>query len=223
MRSKRYREIKEKIEKKEYSLKEAVKKIKETTTAKFDESIEITLSLGVDPTKSDQMVRGSVVLPHGTGREIKVAVAAEGKDIDDALQAGADIAGKDKVIELVSGGRIDFDVLISTPECMKEIAKLGKILGPKGLMPSPKSSTVVKDVSLAVKNVKKGQVEFKMDKTGIIHGILGRASFNEDKLIENFDSFIDAVKRSQPSSAKGKFIKKVSLSSTMGPSVNVTI
>lgn len=221
MRSKRYKEIKEKIEKKEYSLKEAVKKIKETATAKFDESVEVIISLGVDPKKSDQMVRGSVILPHGTGREIKVAVAAEGKDIDDALASGADIAGKDKVIELVSSGRIDFDVLLSTPECMKEIAKLGKILGPKGLMPSPKSSTVVKDVSLAVRNVKKGQVEFKMDKTGVIHGILGRASFNEDKLIENFDSFINAVKRNQPSSTKGKFIKKVSMSSTMGPSINI--
>jgi large subunit ribosomal protein L1 len=220
-RSRRYREIREKIDKEHYSVNEAVKKIQETATAKFDESVEISIVLGVDPKKSDQMVRGNVVLPHGTGKALTVAVAAEGKDADDALKAGAQIAGKDKVIESVNKGEINFDVLIATPDCMKDLAKLGKVLGPKGLMPSPKSGTVVKNVADAVKRVMKGQVEFKMNKNGVINSILGKKSFPAENLIGNFNIFLDAVRRSRPSSAKGKFIKKVAVSSTMGPSIAV--
>jgi len=222
-RSKRYKEVRGKVDKPNYSAEEAMELVKQAATAKFDESVEVSIALGVDPKKSDQMVRGNVVLPHGTGKEVRVAVAAEGKDAEAAEKAGADIVGKDKVIELVNKGKMDFDVLIATPDSMKELGKLGKVLGPRGLMPSPKSGTVVKDVKEAVKKVKKGQVEFKMDKNGVINGVIGKASFSKEKLVDNYNQFIAALKHSKPASAKGKFIKKVAVSSTMGPSVLINI
>ncbi len=224
MRSKRYKELKKKIGKIEYDISEAVEKIKETSTAKFDESVEIAVVLGVDPVKSDQMVRGSVSLPHGTGKEVKIAVVTkDDKDIEDAISAGACLAGLDNVIEEVKKGNINFDVLIATPDCMKDLGRFGKVLGPKGLMPSPKSGTVTKNVIEAVESVKKGRVEFKMDKKGVIHGILGKVSFPPEKIIENFNHYINTIKKNRPASAKGKFIKKISIASTMGLSVNVTV
>ncbi|MFW6135124.1 MAG: 50S ribosomal protein L1 [Elusimicrobiota bacterium] len=224
-RSRRYKELREKIEEKKYSVDEAIKKLKELSTAKFDESIEVAIVLGVDPSKSDQMVRGSVVLPHGTGKEVRVAVAVEGKAVEEAKKAGADIAGKEKVIEKTKKGDIDFDILIATPDCMKDLGKFGRILGPKGLMPSPKSNTVIqgKDVAQAVNRVKKGQVEYKMDKNGVIHCIIGKVSFPENKIRDNYFTLMNAVKNSRPSSAKGKFVKKIAVSSTMGPSVKINI
>ncbi len=219
MRSKRYKEAKSKTENKVLSITEAVKKVKELATANFDESVEITVVLGVDPRKSDQMVRGNLLLPHGTGKEVRVAVVAEGEDVKVAKEAGADLAGKDKVIELVEKGNLDFDVLISTPSCMKDLGKLGRVLGPQGLMPSPKSGTMVENVAEAVKKIKKGQIEFKMDRNGVVHASIGKISFENKKLIDNFNAFLKAVKRSRPVSAKGRFIKKISLSPTMGPAV----
>ncbi len=219
MRSKRYKEAKSKTENKVLSITEAVKKVKELATANFDESVEITVVLGVDPRKSDQMVRGNLLLPHGTGKEVRVAVVAEGEDVKVAQVAGADLAGKDKVIELVEKGNLDFDVLISTPSCMKDLGKLGRVLGPQGLMPSPKSGTMVENVAEAVKKIKKGQIEFKMDRNGVVHASIGKVSFEDKKLIDNFNAYLKAVKRSRPASAKGRFIKKISLSPTMGPAV----
>ncbi|MBN2407983.1 MAG: 50S ribosomal protein L1 [Elusimicrobia bacterium] len=223
MRSRRYTEIRKKVENRHYNIKEAVDKIKETATAKFDESVEIIVNLGVDTKKSDQMIRGNIDLPHGIGKEVKVAVAAEGSDVEAALKAGAVLAGKDKVIEAVNKGNIEFDVLIATPQCMKDLGKLGKVLGPKGLMPSPKAGTVVTKVAEAVQKVKKGQVEFKMDKSGVIHGIIGKVSFSSEKLVDNFNKYIDTIKKNRPASVKGKFILKTVLSSTMGPSINITV
>ncbi len=224
MRSKRYKELKKKIGKSEYDISEAVEKIKETSTAKFDESVEVAVVLGIDPVKSDQMVRGSVSLPHGTGREVKIAVVTkDDKDIEDAISAGVCLAGLDNVIEEVKKGNINFDVLIATPDCMKNLGKFGKVLGPKGLMPSPKSGTVTKNIIETVESVKKGRVEFKMDKKGVIHGILGKVSFPSEKIVENFNHYINTIKKNRPASAKGKFIKKISIASTMGPSVDVPV
>ncbi len=222
-KSKRYKEIREKIEEKKYSITESLKKIKEAATAKFDESVDIAIVLGVNPKKSDQMVRGTVILPAGTGKNIKVAVVAEGKDVENAIAAGADIAGKDEIIDDIKKGKLEFDVLISTSDCMKDLAKLGRILGPRGLMPSPKSGTVVKNVADAVKKIKKGQIEFKMDKNGVIHSIIGKSSFSSEQLETNYNEFINSIKKSRPSSAKGKFIKKITLSSTMGPAINIAV
>ncbi len=224
MRSKRYNNLKEKVEKKFFLINEieqALKQLKECATAKFDESLDIAIKLGVDPKQSDQMVRGSVVLPHGTGKELVVAVAAEGSDIEKARQAGADIAGKDEVIDAVNKGNLDFDILLSTPECMKDLAKLGRVLGPRGLMPSPKSNTVVKDIASAVERAKKGQMEFRMDKSAVVHGAIGKISFDSRKLKDNFHAYLSAVKKNRPAAAKGKYIEKVSLSTTMGAAIEI--
>ncbi len=224
MRSKRYNDLKEKAEKKVFSINEieqAFEQLKECATAKFDESVDIAIKLGVDPKQSDQMVRGSVVLPHGTGKELVVAVAAEAADAEKARQAGADIAGKNEVIDAVNKGNLEFDILLATPECMKDLAKLGKILGPRGLMPSPKSNTVVKDVVSAVERAKKGQMEFRMDKSAVVHGAIGKTSFDIRKLKDNFHEYLNAIKKSRPSAAKGKYIEKVSLSTTMGPGIEI--
>lgn len=217
-RSKRYIEAGQKVEVRAYEPSEAFGLLKEAATAKFDESVDVAVSLGVDPKKSDQMVRGSVVLPHGTGKKVRVAVVAEGPDAVAAEDAGADISGKDKVLEMIAKEQLDFDVLIAAPDCMKDLARHGKLLGPRGLMPSPKSGTVVKDVAEAVKKVKKGQIEYKMDKSGVVHGMIGKASFPAENLQENLESFLSAIIKSRPASAKGKYVKKVSISSTMGPS-----
>lgn len=223
MRSKRYKEAKEKSSNKALTVDEAVKKVKETATANFDEAVEITVVLGVDPRKSDQMVRGNLVLPHGTGKEVRVAVAAGGADIKTAEEAGADLAGIDKIIKAVEKGNLDFDVLLATPSVMKDLGKLGRVLGPQGLMPSPKSGTVVENVAEAVKRVKQGQIEFKMDRNGVIHASIGKVSFEDKKIIDNYSAYLRAVKRSRPPTAKGRFLKKVALSSTMGPSVTIEL
>ncbi|MDX2236891.1 MAG: 50S ribosomal protein L1 [Hyphomonadaceae bacterium] len=204
-----------------HSLDEAVKIIKERASAKFDESIEVALNLGVDPKYPDQQVRGVCNLPHGTGKTLRVAVFAKDKKADDARAAGADIVGDQDLFETINSGKIDFDRLIATPDMMTLVGRLGKILGPRGLMPNPKVGTVTPDVAKAVKDAKGGAVEFRVEKAGIIHAGVGKASFSEEHLRNNIRAFIDAVAKAKPSGAKGVYIKKVAVSSTMGPGVRV--
>ena len=222
-RSRRYIELREKIDSGEREPLDALKAVKEAASAKFDESVDITVVLGVDPKKSDQMVRGSVVLPHGTGKKVRIAAVCEGKDAEDAKNAGADLVGKDEIIKMVSKGQLDFDVLVAVPDSMKELARFGKVLGPRGLMPSPKSGTVSKNIAETVKKVKQGQIDYKMDKNAVVHTMIGKCSFPAENLEDNFNRFMDSVRKSRPSSAKGKYIKKVTVSSTMGPSVTVAL
>jgi large subunit ribosomal protein L1 len=206
-----------------YALEDAVKMIKERAVAKFDESIEIAMNLGVDPRHADQNVRDAVLLPNGTGRSVRVAVFAKGDKAEEAQGAGADLVGADDLAEKVTSGQIDFERCIATPDMMPVVGKLGKILGPRGLMPNPKLGTVTNDVAEAVRAAKGGQVQFRAEKAGILHAGVGKASFSEDALLENVRAFVDAVSRAKPSGAKGTYIKKVSLSSTMGPSVKVDV
>jgi len=207
-----------------YPVVEAVKKIKEAAAnTKFDETVEIAINLGVDPRHADQMVRGTVSLPHGTGKSLRVAVFAKGDKIAEAEAAGADLVGGDDLAEKVQKGEIDFDRCIATPDMMAVVGKLGKILGPKGLMPNPKLGTVTPDVAGAVKAAKAGQIEFRVEKAGIIHAGVGKASFSEDALAENVTAFVDAIAKAKPSGAKGTYMKKVSLSSTMGPGLRLEI
>lgn len=206
-----------------YALEDAVKMIKERAVAKFDESIEIAMNLGVDPRHADQNVRDAVLLPNGTGRSVRVAVFAKGDKAEEAQGAGADLVGADDLAEKVTSGQIDFERCIATPDMMPVVGKLGKILGPRGLMPNPKLGTVTNDVAEAVQAAKGGQVQFRAEKAGILHAGVGKASFSEDALLENVRAFVDAVSRAKPSGAKGTYIKKVSLSSTMGPSVKVDV
>ena len=204
-----------------YGVDEAIGIVKQNATAKFDETIEIALNLGVDPRHADQMVRGVVTLPAGTGKAVRVAVFAKGAKADEAKEAGADVVGAEDLMETVQGGQIDFDRVIATPDMMGVVGRLGKVLGPKGLMPNPKLGTVTMDVGAAVKAAKGGQVEFRVEKAGIIHGGIGKASFSEADLRKNFDAFVDAIVKAKPSGAKGKFVKKVALSSSMGPGVRI--
>ncbi len=206
-----------------YALEDAVKMIKERAVAKFDETIEIAMNLGVDPRHADQNVRNVVVLPNGTGRSVRVAVFAKGDKAEEAQGAGADLVGADDLAEKVTAGQIDFDRCIATPDMMPVVGKLGKILGPRGLMPNPKLGTVTNDVAEAVQAAKGGQVQFRAEKAGILHAGVGKASFSDEALLENVKAFVDAVSRAKPSGAKGTYIKKVSLSSTMGPSVKVDV
>jgi large subunit ribosomal protein L1 len=206
-----------------YALEEAVKLIKARAAAKFDESIEIAMNLGVDPRHADQNVRNAVVLPNGTGRSVRVAVFAKGAKAEEAKKAGADLVGADDLAAQVTAGQIEFERCIATPDMMPVVGKLGKILGPRGLMPNPKLGTVTNDVSEAVQAAKGGQVQFRAEKAGIVHAGVGKASFSDEALLENVKAFIDAVNRARPSGAKGTYIKKVSLSSTMGPSVKVDV
>jgi large subunit ribosomal protein L1 len=221
---KRIRKAVEGIERtKLYTLNQAVKLVKERATAKFDETVEIALNLGVDPKHADQMVRGVVNLPNGTGRTLRVAVFARGAKADEAKAAGADIVGAEDLVNAVNGGQIDFDRCIATPDMMPLVGRLGKVLGPRGLMPNPKVGTVTMDVTAAVKASKGGAVEFRVEKAGIIQGSVGKASFGEDKLAENIRAFVDAVNKAKPAGAKGTYLKRVSISSTMGPGVKLDI
>ncbi len=206
-----------------YDVVEAVKMIKERATAKFDETIELSMNLGVDPRHADQMVRGMVSLPKGTGKSIRVAVFAKGDKADAAKAAGADLVGDDDLAEKVRAGEIDFDRCIATPDMMPVVGKLGKILGPRGLMPNPKLGTVTQDVAEAVRAAKGGQVEFRVEKAGLIHAGVGKASFADGDLVENIRALVDAVSKAKPSGAKGTYIKKVSVSSTMGPGLKLDV
>ena len=206
-----------------YPLKDAVKMIKGAPKAKFDETIEIAINLDVDPRHADQMVRGVVSLANGTGKTVRVAVFAKGDKAEDARKAGADVVGAEDLAEKVTKGEIDFDRVIATPDMMGVVGRLGKVLGPRGLMPNPKLGTVTADVAKAVKEVKGGQVEFRAEKTGIVHAGVGKASFSEDQISENVRAFFDAIMKAKPSGAKGTFVKKVSISSTMGPGVKLEV
>ena len=204
-------------------LSEAVSLIKSNATAKFDETIEIAMNLGVDPRHADQMVRGSVTLPNGTGKVVRVAVFARGDKAEEAKKAGADIVGAEDLMETVQSGKIEFDRCIATPDMMPIVGRLGKILGPRNLMPNPKIGTVTMDVTEAVNAAKGGQVQFRVEKAGVIHAGVGKASFDEAKLEENIRAFVDAVSKAKPAGAKGTYLKKVALSSTMGPGVTVDL
>jgi large subunit ribosomal protein L1 len=206
-----------------YGVDEALSLVKQNATAKFDETVEVALNLGVDPRHADQMVRGVVSLPKGTGKDVRVAVFAKGAKADEATAAGADVVGAEDLMERIQGGQIDFDRVIATPDMMGVVGRLGKVLGPKGLMPNPKLGTVTMDVAKAVNDAKSGQVEFRVEKAGIVHAGIGKASFSEGDLKENFTAFMDAIIKNKPSGAKGKFVKKVSVSSTMGPGVKVAL
>jgi large subunit ribosomal protein L1 len=206
-----------------YNVDDAVKMIKERANAKFDETIEIAMNLGIDPRHADQNVRGVVQLPHGTGKQMRVAVFARGDKAKQAQAAGADIVGAEDLAEKVQAGQIDFDRCIATPDMMAVVGRLGKVLGPRGLMPNPKLGTVTADVTEAVRAAKGGQVEFRAEKAGLIHAGVGKASFSEQALVENVKTFVGAISRAKPSGAKGTYIKKVSLSSTMGPGLKLEI
>ena len=208
---------------KHYGVDDAIKLVKELATAKFDESIEVAMNLGVDPRHADQMVRGMVSLPAGTGKEMKIAVFARGDKADAATAAGADKVGAEDLMEDMQAGNLDYDRVIATPDMMGVVGRLGKVLGPKGLMPNPKLGTVTPDVEGAVKAAKAGQVQFRVEKAGIIHGSLGKASFPEAEIRKNFDAFTDAIAKAKPAGAKGKYVQKVALSSSMGPGVKVDL
>ena len=204
-----------------YPLPEAVKMVKDRAKAKFDETVEVAMNLGVDPRHADQMVRGVVSLPNGSGRTQRVAVFARGAKAEEAKAAGADIVGAEDLVEKVNAGQIDFDRCIATPDLMPLVGRLGKVLGPRGLMPNPKVGTVTADVTTAVRGAKGGSVEFRVEKAGIVHAGVGKASFSEEKLVENVRAFADAVQKAKPAGAKGSFVNKISLSSTMGPGVKI--
>jgi len=220
--SKRTQALRAKIDRnRNYALDEAIGLIKETATAKFDESIDIAIILGVDPRKSDQVVRGSLVMPAGTGKTARVAVFAQGAKAEEARAAGADIVGFEDLAESIKGGNLDFDVVIATPDAMRVVGALGQVLGPRGLMPNPKVGTVSMDVTTAVRNAKAGQVQYRTDKAGIVHATVGRASFTPEQLGSNIRALIDALNKAKPAAAKGVYLKKVALSSTMGGGVRV--
>jgi large subunit ribosomal protein L1 len=209
--------------KKDITVEEAVSLVKGNATAKFDESVEISMCLGVDPRHADQMVRGTVNLPHGTGKTVRVAVFARGEKADEAKAAGADIVGAEDLMETIQGGTIEFDRCIATPDMMAVVGRLGKILGPRNLMPNPRVGTVTMDVTQAVADAKGGQVQFKAEKAGVVHAGIGKASFSEEQLQENLRAFVDAVGKAKPTGAKGTYMKKIAVSSTMGPGVSVDV
>lgn len=220
---KRFRKAKGLVEVKPYKLEEAMPLIKKMATAKFDETVEVAMRLGVDPKHADQMVRGTVVLPHGLGKSKKVCVIASGEKVKEAEQAGAEHVGGDDLVAKIQEGWLDFDALIATPDMMKSVGKLGKVLGPKGLMPNPKTGTVTFDLTNAVREIKAGKVEFRVDKTSIIHTPVGKASFSAEKLVENARTLIDSVVKAKPAAAKGKYVRSISISSTMGPGVSLDL
>ena len=221
---KRAAAIKAKIDRtKFYPVAEAIALVKETATAKFDESIDVAVQLGIDPKKSDQLVRGSVVLPAGTGKSVRVAVFTQGEKADAAKEAGADIVGMEDLAESIKAGNLDFDVVIASPDAMRVVGALGQVLGPRGLMPNPKVGTVTPDVVTAVKNAKAGQVQYRTNKAGIIHATIGRASFGVEQLQQNLDALVDALNKARPAASKGIYLRKLAVSSTMGGGARVEI
>lgn len=222
--SKRYKALLEKVEaEKQYAVVDACAKVKELSSAKFDESVEVALNLNIDPRHADQMIRGAVVLPHGTGKTVRVAVFAKGAKMDEAKAAGADIVGNDDLAEEIQAGNINFDVLIATPDCMGIVGKVGRILGPKGLMPNPKTGTVTMEVSKAVEDAKGGKVTYRVDKKGNMQAGIGKASFSAEAIQENLKTFVAAINKAKPASAKGRYIKNAAVSLTMSPSVNMDV
>ena len=222
--SKRYKQLLEKIDNtKAYTVVESCDMIKDLKSAKFDETVEIAMNLNVDPRHADQMVRGAIVLPHGTGKTVRVAVFAKGAKADEAKAAGADIVGTDDLVADIKEGIFNFDVVVAAPDCMGLVGQIGRILGPKGMMPNPKTGTVTPDVATAVKNVKGGQVAFRVDKKGNIHAGIGKVSFDSQKIAENLTSFIQAINKQKPASAKGRYIKNAALSLTMSPAVKLNL
>jgi len=220
--SKRYKSLQAKVDRtKAYPVADALRIIKENATAKFNESVDVSINLGIDAKKSDQAVRGSIVLPQGTGKSVRVAVFAQGDRAEQAKTAGADIVGFEDLAGEIKGGKMDFDVVIATPDAMRVVGGLGQILGPRGLMPNPKVGTVTQDVTVAVKNAKAGQVQYRTDKAGLVQCTIGRASFTVEALTENLKALVDAISKSKPSSSKGQFLRKLSVSSTMGVGVRV--
>jgi large subunit ribosomal protein L1 len=219
---KKYRAAAAKIEDRPYDLSEGLQAVKDVAYAKFDETVEVHLRLGVDPRHADQMVRGTLVLPHGTGKTMRVAVIAQGEKIKEAESAGAEVVGGDDLVEKIAGGYLEFDALVATPDMMKGVGRLGKVLGPRGLMPNPKTGTVTFDVAKAIKEIKAGKVEYRVDKTAIIHAPVGKLSFGTEKLTENARALLDAVVKAKPSAAKGKYVKAIHIASTMGPSVSLS-
>jgi len=221
--SKRVKSLKEKLDlQKEYSIEDAINLLKENSSVKFTESLDCAIRLGVDPRHADQMIRGTVSLPHGTGKEVRVLVVAKGAKADDAIAAGADYAGFEEYIAKIKEGWAEIDVIIATPDTMGELGKLGRILGPRGLMPNPKSGTVTMDVVNAVKEVKAGKIEFRVDKTGIVHTSLGKLNFETKQLMENTKAFVEKIIRMKPSATKGTYVKSLYLTSTMGPGVHIS-
>jgi len=223
-RGKKYRQAAEKVEKKAYPIAEAVQKVREAAFASFDETVEVAMKLGVNPKHADQMVRGTVVLPHGTGKTGVVLAVCEGAAQKDAEEAGADIIlSSAEAVEKIQGGWLEFDSMVTTPDMMRTLSRLGRILGPRGLMPNPKSGTVTKDIAAAVKEIKAGRVEFRVDKGANIHAPVGKVSFDAQKLLENTLGLVEAIKKARPDSAKGRYIQSVSMSSTMGPGIAVDL
>ncbi len=220
--SKRYREGAGKVDRlRLYSLNEGLEMVREAASAKFDETIDVAVRLGVDPRKSDQMVRGTVILPHGTGKQIRVCVIAKGEKEKEAQEAGADIVGAEDIVEKIQGGWLEFDSVIVTPDMMGQVGKLGRILGPRGLMPNPKTGTVTFEIGQAVQDAKAGKIDFRVDKYGIVHTAVGKKSFSLEKLVENVRAFMDVINRLRPSTAKGVYIRNMTISSTMGPGVRI--
>jgi len=220
--TKKQRLISEKVDpEKVYTLDEAVDVLNSISSSKFEESLDVSVNLGVDPRKSDQVVRGATTLPHGTGKEVRVAVFAQGENAEKATAAGADIVGFEDLGEEIKSGKLDFDVLIATPDAMKIVGQLGKVLGPRGLMPNPKTGTVTPDVETAVKNSKSGQVQFRTDKAGLVHGRVGQLGFTALQVKENIEALLNDLRKAKPASAKGVYLKKLTLSSTMGPGLNI--
>jgi large subunit ribosomal protein L1 len=222
--SKRIREIVKSLDvQKTYSVKEAIDILKKCPTVKFDQTVEISLKLGVDPRRSDQGVRGTVSLPNGTGKTMKILVFAKGDKVKEALAAGADYAGHEELFEKVNGGWTDFDAVIATPDMMRDVGKLGKVLGPRGLMPTPKAGTVTTDIAKAVQELKAGKIEFKLDRHGVINNGVGKLSFDADKLVQNIQALLTAIQRAKPASAKGHYMKSLVISSTMGPGLKIDL
>lgn len=223
MSGKKYSKAREIVERRDYSLEEAVELLQKAKFAQFDETAEIAMNLGVNPRHADQMVRGTVVLPNGLGKEISICVIASGEKVKEAEEAGAEFSGGEDLVEKIQGGWTDFDAVIATPDMMKLVGKLGRILGPRGLMPNPKVGTVTFNVVEAIKEIKAGKVEFRVDKNGVIHAPFGKSSFPKDHLVQNAESLIDAVVKAKPVAAKGRYLRGVSVSSTMGPGIKIDV